>query len=92
MSTVMTQLVDNIPAIPIEMRATIEKASTHTTRLPQLFVLLFGIWTNCIQIPMCPMRGERFMQKLDKECMKMLTGSYVNINDFITNTLTEYII
>ena len=92
LSGVMSQLLDNVPEIPVEMRATLQKASTHNTRLPQLFVLLFGLWTDCVQIPMCPMRGERFMQKLDRECMKMLTGSYVNINDFITNTLTEYII
>jgi hypothetical protein len=93
MSGIMRKIIRNLPPdIPPEMMSTLRKASTHSTRLPQLFVLLFGLWTECVQVPSCPMRGEKFRKQLDIECMKMLTGEYVNISDFITNTLTEYLI
>jgi|TARA_B110001452_G_scaffold267615_1_gene278487 hypothetical protein len=93
MSTVMNDIIQNLPPnIPVDMVATLKKASTHNTRLPQLFVLLFGIWTKSVHVQSCPMRNEKFTKQLDIECMKMLTGEYVNINEFITNTLTEYLI
>lgn len=93
MTGIMKEIISNLPPnIPPKMMSTLRKASTHNTRLPQLFVLLFGLWTDCVKVPNCPMRAEKFMSKLNTECMKMLTGEYVNISDFITNTLTEYII
>ena len=93
MTDIMKQIISNLPPdLPPKMLSTLKRASTHNTRLPQLFVLLFGLWTDCVQVPSCPMRAEKFMSKLDTECIKMLTGEYVNISDFITNTLTEYII
>ena len=93
MSGVMQEIVQTLPAdIPVYMMSTLRKAAQHNTRLPQLFVLLFGIWTEVVQVRSCPMRGEKFKKQLDIECTKMLTGEYVNISEFITNTLTEYLI
>ena len=74
-----------------QMRSTLRKAATHSTRTPMLFVLLIGLWCG-VQIEGCPMRSEKFVAVLDRECVKMITGEYVNINDFVTNVLTEYLI
>jgi hypothetical protein len=74
-----------------QMKSTLRKAATHNTRTPMLFVLLFGLWCG-VKIEGCPMRSEKFVAVLDRECVKMVTGEYVNINDFVTNVLTEYLI
>jgi len=93
LSGVMKEIIQNLPAdIPVHMLSTLQKAANHHTRLPQIFVLLFGIWTEAVQVQSCPMRSEKFIKQLDIECTKMLTGEYVNISEFITNTLTEYLI
>lgn len=73
------------------MKSTLRKAATHNTRIPLLFILLFGLWCG-VKVDGCPMRSEKFVAVLNRECVKLITGKYVNINDFVTNVLTEYLI
>lgn len=73
------------------MLSVIKKATTHDTRTPMLFLMIMGMWCG-IKVEGCPMRSEKFASVLDTECIKMITGKYVNINDFVTNVLTEYLI
>jgi len=70
----------------------LNKAATHHSRIPVLFVFLFGLWNKSVSVSSCPLRSEKFEATLDKQCIKMVVGEYVNINDFVTDTLTEYII
>lgn len=73
------------------MMSTLRKAATHNARTPMLFILIIGLWCG-VEIDGCPMRSEKFTAIIDRECIKMITGKYVNINDFVTNVLTEYLI
>lgn len=78
--------------IPPRMKQTLVRASTDEKRTPMLFVMLFGLWIGAVDIAGCPLRSEKFKEVLERECYKMITGEYVNIHDFVTNTLTEYLI
>ena len=93
MSTVTQHILKEVEKYNLSdsMVSTLRKAATHTTRIPVLFIFLFGLWCG-IKVDGCPMRSEKFVAVLNRECIKMITGKYVNINDFVTNLLTEYLI
>jgi len=73
------------------MHDTLNKACIGD-RMSKLFMLLFAMWLGDIQISGNPRRYEKFPALLNEECTKMLRGKYVNIHDFINNTITLYII
>jgi len=74
-----------------DMRATLNKAC-NGERIPKLFMLLVAFWLGDVQITGNPRRMEKFPALLNSECDKMLHGQYVNIHDFVNNTITLYII
>jgi len=94
MTDVMATIVADLANYNLSDRmiATLTKAATHHSRIPVLFVFLFGLWNKSVSVSSCPLRSEKFEATLDKQCIKMVVGEYVNINDFVTDTLTEYII
>ena len=94
MTDVMATIVADLANYNLSDRmiATLNKAATHHSRIPVLFVFLFGLWNKSVSVSSCPLRSEKFEATLDKQCIKMVVGEYVNINDFVTDTLTEYII
>jgi hypothetical protein len=73
------------------MHDTLNKACIGD-RMSKLFMLLFAMWLGDVQISGNPRRCEKFPALLNEECTKMLRGKYVNIHDFINNTITLYII
>jgi hypothetical protein len=93
MSPVMQRILVELDNYDLSehMRSVLRSAATHDTRVPMLFLLIMGMWCG-VTVEGCPLRSEKFTAVLDTECVKMVTGKYVNINDFVTNVLTEYLI
>jgi len=93
MSPVMQRILSELDSYDLSdhMMSIMRRAATHDTRTPMLFLLIMGMWCG-VKVEGCPLRSEKFAAVLDNECVKMVTGKYVNINEFINNVLTEYII
>ena len=93
MDNVMSELQQSLTKYKLtaSMRTTLNKACTGN-RMSKLCMLLFAIWLEDVTVSGNPRRFEKFPALLNNECNKMLHGKYVNIHDFVNNTITLYII
>ena len=64
-------------------------------RMPKLAIILFAIWL-CPELDLGknaqPRRFEPFESGIQKLCMKVLKGEMLSLQDFVCNTLTDYIV
>ena len=71
------------------------KVQASHNRMPKLAMILFALWL-CPELKLekgsNPMRSEPFLANIQRACMEMLEGKHLSLQDFVTNTLTDYIV
>lgn len=73
----------------------VTKVMEKHDRIPKLAIVLFGIWL-CPELNLGknaqPRRFEPFEAKIQEICMRILKGELLSLQDFVCNTLTDYIV
>lgn len=73
----------------------VQRVMEKHDRMPKLAIILFGIWL-CPELKLGenaqPRRFQPFEAKIQEMCMKILKGEMLSLQDFVCNTLTDYIV
>jgi len=73
----------------------VNKVETEHDRLPKLALIIFAIWL-CPELKLGesaqPRRFEPFVQGVQKMCMNILEGRMLSLQEFVGNTVTDYIV
>ena len=73
----------------------VNKVETQHDRLPKLALVIFAIWL-CPELNLGenaqPRRFEPFLQGVQKMCMNILEGRMLSLQEFVGNTVTDYIV
>ena len=73
----------------------VNKVETEHDRLPKLALVIFAIWL-CPELKLGenaqPRRFEPFVQGVQKMCMNILEGRMLSLQEFVGNTVTDYIV
>lgn len=81
--------------LPDRYQQIVNKIVEKHDRMPKLAIILFGIWL-CPELKIGenaqPRRFEPFEAGIQKMCMKILKGEMLSLQDFVCNTLTDYIV
>lgn len=81
--------------LPPRYQNIVDKVLEKHDRMPKLAIILFGIWL-CPELKLGenaqPRRFEPFEAKIQEICMKILKGEMLSLQDFVCNTLTDYIV
>lgn len=81
--------------LPKRYEDIVNKVMEKHDRMPKLAMILFGIWL-CPELNLGknaqPRRFEPFEASIQQLCMKILKGETLSLQDFVCNTLTDYIV
>ena len=73
----------------------VNKVETEHDRLPKLALIIFAIWL-CPELNLGvnaqPRRFEPFLKGVQKMCMNILEGRMLSLQEFVGNTVTDYIV
>ena len=73
----------------------VNKVEAEHDRLPKLALIIFAIWL-CPELNLGenaqPRRFELFVQGIQKMCMNILEGRMLSLQEFVGNTVTDYIV
>lgn len=73
----------------------VNKVESEHDRLPKLALVIFAIWL-CPELKLGanaqPRRFEPFLQGVQKMCMNILEGRMLSLQEFVGNTITDYIV
>lgn len=73
----------------------INRVEVEHDRLPKLALVIFAIWL-CPELNFGenaqPRRFEPFLQGVQKMCMNILEGRMLSLQEFVGNTVTDYIV
>jgi len=73
----------------------LKKVETEHDRLPKIALIIFAIWL-CPELNLGenaqPRRFEPFVQAIQKMCMNILEGRLLSLQEFVGNTVTDYIV
>lgn len=73
----------------------VNKVESEHDRLPKLALVIFAIWL-CPELQLGkgaqPRRFEPFLQGVQKMCMNILEGRMLSLQEFVGNTVTDYIV
>lgn len=73
----------------------VNKVESEHDRLPKLALVIFAIWL-CPELELGkgaqPRRFEPFLQGVQKMCMNILEGRMLSLQEFVGNTVTDYIV
>lgn len=93
LDTVMSEVADSLTKY--QFNSSIHRTLTDACqgdRLSKLCMLLVALWMQDITVESNPIRGDKFQEVLNVECEKMINGQYVNIHEFVSQTIVEYLI
>ena len=81
--------------LPSRYQDVVTKVMEKHDRMPKLAIILFAIWL-CPELKLGknaqPRRFEPFEEKIQEMCMRILKGEMLSLQDFVCNTLTDYIV
>lgn len=81
--------------LPKRYQDIVNKVLDKHDRMPKLAIIIFGIWL-CPSLKLGekaqPRRFEPFEANIQNLCMKILKGEMLSLQDFVCNTLTDYIV
>ena len=73
----------------------IDKVVTQHDRMPKIALVIFAIWL-CPELELGknaqPRRFEPFLSGVQRMCMDMLEGKMLSLQEFVGNTVTDYIV
>tara|TARA_B110000858_G_C17809529_1_gene480240 strand:+ start:1778 stop:2167 length:390 start_codon:yes stop_codon:yes gene_type:complete len=73
----------------------VSKVEIEHDRLPKIALVIFAIWL-CPELNLGenaqPRRFEPFVQGVQKMCMNILEGRLLSLQEFVGNTVTDYIV
>lgn len=73
----------------------VTKVEMEHDRLPKIALVIFAIWL-CPELNLGehaqPRRFEPFVQGVQKMCMNILEGRLLSLQEFVGNTVTDYIV
>ena len=73
----------------------VNKVEMEHDRLPKIALVIFAIWL-CPELNLGenaqPRRFEPFVQGVQKMCMNILEGRLLSLQEFVGNTVTDYIV
>lgn len=73
----------------------VNKVESEHDRLPKLALVIFAIWL-CPELNLGtnaqPRRYEPFVKGVQKMCMNILEGRMLSLQEFVGNTVTDYIV
>ena len=73
----------------------VNKVETQHDRIPKLALVIFAIWL-CPELKLGehaqPRRFEPFLQGVQKMFMNILEGRMLSLQEFVGNTITDYIV
>lgn len=93
LDAVMEEIVESLAKY--NFNSSIQKTLTEACRgdrLTKLCMLLVALWMGDVQLESNPIRGEKFQEVLNVECNKMINGHHVNIHEFVSQAIIEYLI
>lgn len=73
----------------------VNRVEKEHDRLPKIALVIFAIWL-CPELNLGenaqPRRFEPFVQGIQKMCMNILEGRLLSLQEFVGNTVTDYIV
>ena len=73
----------------------VNKVEVEHDRLPKLALMIFAMWL-CPELKLGkdaqPRRFEPFVKGIQKMCMNILEGRMLSLQEFVGNTVTDYIV
>jgi len=93
----VTKVVTHMRQVLTEKRYLdiINKVESGHDRLPKIALIIFAIWL-CPELNLGenaqPRRFEPFAQGVQKMCMNILEGRMLSLQEFVGNTVTDYIV
>ena len=73
----------------------VNKVESEHDRLPKIALVIFAIWL-CPELNLGenaqPRRFEPFVKGIQKMCMNILEGRMLSLQEFVGNTVTDYIV
>ena len=91
------KIYQHLSAIPLEQRYkdVLDNVLKTHSRMPKICMILFAMWL-CPELKLeegsNPMRYEPFLAKIQRACMGMLEGKHLSLQDFVVDTVTDYIV
>lgn len=93
----VTRIAAHLRTILTEQRYLdiVNKVETEHDRFPKLALVIFAIWL-CPELELGknaqPRRFEPFLQGVQKMCMNILEGRMLSLQEFVGNTVTDYVV
>ncbi len=97
MQPFVTKIVEHMRTVMTEKRYLdiLNKVESEHDRLPKIALIIFAIWL-CPELKLGenaqPRRFEPFVQGIQKMCMNILEGRLLSLQEFVGNTVTDYIV
>lgn len=91
------KIYQHLATIPLEKRYkdVLDKVLSTHSRMPKICMILFALWL-CPELKLeegsNPMRYEPFLEKIQRACMDMLEGKHLSLQEFVIETVTDYIV